>query len=199
MAVARTQGALEDLDDEVASFAGHVSLVPADLSDGAVLDRIGAAIFARWGRLDILVGNAGELGVLSPVGHVDPATWDRVVALNLTANWRLIRSCDPLLRASESGRAIFVTAAVAKGRAYWGAYAASKAGLESLVRTYALEMRKTTVRVNLIDPGPTRTRLRATAYPGEPAASVKPPEDVTEAFVDLAAADCMRHGETLAL
>lgn len=194
---ARTQGGLEETDDEIRAFDGEASLVPGDLTDGRTIDRVGAAIFQRWGRLDILVGNAGELGVLSPVGHIDPGVWDRVLAVNLTANWRLLRACDPLLRAADAGRAVFMTAGVAAGRAYWGLYAASKAALESLVRSYAQEIRKTRVRANLLDPGPTRTRLRATAFPGEDPASVKPPEVVAEACLPLVLPECLRNGETL--
>ena len=125
--VGRTQGALEEVDDEVRKLGGQASLVPADLADFAVIDRMGAAVYERWRRLDVLVGNAGVLGVLSPLGHIDPKTWDQVIAVNLTANWRLIRGFDPLLRASDAGRAIFVTSGVAQGRACWGGYAVSKA------------------------------------------------------------------------
>ena len=163
--VGRTQGALEEVDDEVRKL-GARPLVPADLADFAVIDRMGAAVYERWRRLDVLVGNAGVLGVLSPLGHIDPKTWDQVIAVNLTANWRLIRGFDPLLRASDAGRAIFVTSGVAQGRAYWGGYAVSKGALETLARTYAHECANTKVRVNLINPGPTRTRMRAAAYPG---------------------------------
>ena len=168
-----------------------------DLADGTLVDRIGAAIFARWGRLDVLVGNAATLGVLGPLGHTEPAVFERVIAVNLIANWRLLRSCDPLLRASDAGRAIFVTADVAPGRAYWGAYAASKAGLEAMIRTYAGEMAKTDVRANLIDPGPKRTRLRAAAFPGEDPEALKPADDprLIEAFIALALPACQRNGE----
>ena len=196
--VARTAAALEEVDDEIRAAGGTATLVPADLTDYAVIDRIGAAVYERWGRLDVLVGNAGALGVLSPLAHLSPEVWDQVLAVNVTANWRLIRSFDPLLRASNAGRLIFVTSAVASGRAYWGAYAVSKGALETMVRTYAAEVAKSGVRANLVNPGPTRTSMRANAYPGEDPASVKPPEAVTDVFVDLADAACSRNGEVVA-
>lgn len=197
--VARTQGALEELDDEIRDATGRrPTLVPADLTDGDGIDRIGAAVFDRFKRLDVLVGNAGLLTPLSPVAHTDPKSWDRVMAVNLTANWRLIRSFDPLLRASDAGRAIFVTSAATQApRPYWGTYAVSKAALEALVRTYAAEVAKTRVRANLINPGPTRTAMRRIAYPGEDPATVKAPEAVTGAFVDLAEAACDLNGESV--
>ncbi len=194
--VARTQGALEEIDDELRPLGGPVTLVPTDLTDFNAIDQMGAAVFERFKRLDILVGNAATLGVLSPMGHIDPKIWDSVMALNLTANWRLIRSFDPLLRASDAGRAIFVTSRAASANvAYWGAYAVSKAALESMALTYAGELLKTNVKVNLIDPGATRTRMRAEAFPGEDPLSVKPPESLTDLFVDLAESACRRHGE----
>ena len=194
--VGRTQGALEELDDALRAQGRHASLVVGDLADGALIDRIGAAIFERWGRLDALVGNAAALGGLGPLSHTEPAVFERVIAVNLIANWRLLRSCDPLLRASEAGRAIFVTSAVAPGRAYWGAYAVSKAGLETMVRTYAAETAKTAVRANLVDPGPTRTRMRMTAFPGEDAEALKPADDprLIEAFISLALPACEHSG-----
>jgi NAD(P)-dependent dehydrogenase (short-subunit alcohol dehydrogenase family) len=199
--VGRTQGALEEVDDEVSRLGGTASLVPADLTDFALIDRMGAAVYGRWGRLDVLVGNAGVLGTLSPLGHIDLKTWDEVIAVNLTANWRLIRSFDPLLRASDAGRAIFVTSGVARGRAYWGAYAVSKGALETLARTWAHELANTKVRVNLINPGATRTRMRAAAYPGEDPLSRKPADDpaLLEAFVSLAEPACLLNGELVEL
>jgi NAD(P)-dependent dehydrogenase (short-subunit alcohol dehydrogenase family) len=199
--VGRTQGALEEVDDEVRKLGGHASLVPADLADFAVIDRIGAAVYDRWGRLDVLVGNAGVLGRLAPLGHIDPKTWDEVIAVNLTANWRLIRSFDPLLRASDAGRAIFVTSGVARGRAYWGAYAVSKGALETLARTWANEVANTRVRVNLINPGATRTRMRAAAYSGEDPQTRKPADDpaLLDAFVSLAEPTWVRNGELVEL
>lgn len=197
--VGRTQGALEEVDDAVRAHGVSASLVPANLTEPSVIDRMGAAVFERWGRLDVLVGNAGILGTLTPVAHIDPAVWDEVLAINLTVNFRLIRSFDPLLRASDAGRAIFVTSGVSAGRAYWGTYAVSKGGLETLVRSYAHEIARTRVRANLVNPGATRTRMRAAAYPGEDPQSLKPPEAVTEAFVALATSSCERNGEIIAL
>lgn len=197
--VGRTQGALEDVDDRVRAMGRHASLVVADLAEPAVIDRMGAAVWERWGRLDILVGNAATLGTLTPVGHIDPASWDQVLAVNLTANWRLLRSFDPLLRASPAGRAIFVTDSCAGGLGYWGAYAVSKAGLESLVRTYAHEIGHTAVRANLIDPGATRTRIRAAAFPLEDPLSIKPADDphLLDAFVALAETSCAHNGQVI--
>lgn len=197
--VARTVGGLEETDDAVRRAGGQeATLVPLDLQDFDKIDQLGASLFERFGRLDILVGNAGVLGTLSPAGHIAPEVWQEVMDVNLTANWRLIRSLDALLRASEAGRAVFVTSGAAAGAsAYWGAYAASKAALEVLVRCYAAEVTKTALKVNLLDPGVVRTRMRAQAFPGENPASLAPPESVTDLFVELAAADCTRHGEVV--
>jgi NAD(P)-dependent dehydrogenase (short-subunit alcohol dehydrogenase family) len=194
--VARTVGGLEETDDAVRAAGGSATLVPLDLTDFDAIDRLGQSLHERFGRLDILVGNAGGLGTLSPVGHIRVRDWTEVINLNLTANWRLIRSLDPLLRASEAGRAIFVTDALARRpKAFWSAYAASKAGLEALVRVYADETERTKMRVNLVDPGRLRTRLRARAFPGEKPESVPGPESVADAFVTLAEVGCARHGE----
>ncbi|MGH6926729.1 MAG: SDR family NAD(P)-dependent oxidoreductase [Dongiaceae bacterium] len=196
--VARTVGGLEETDDAVRAAGGSATLVPLDLTDFDAIDRLGQSLHERFGRLDILVGGAGGLGTLSPVGHIRVRDWTEVISLNLTANWRLIRSLDPLLRASDAGRAIFVTDALARRpKAYWSAYAASKAGLEALVRAYADETERTKMRVNLVDPGRLRTRLRARAFPGEKPESVPGPESVTEAFIALAEAGCMQHGELI--
>ena len=194
--VARTQGALEELDDEIRASGGRASLVPADLMDFPTIERMGAATYERFGRLDVLVANAGVLGTLSPVGHIDPAEWEGVLAVNVTANWRLIRSFDPLLRRSDAGRAIFVTSGITQGISpYWGAYAASKAALEMIVRTYAAEVRKTPLRVNLLSPGAVRTAMRVAAFPGEDPDTLPAPESVTESFIRLAEPACTRHGE----
>ncbi len=194
--VARTTGGLEEVDDRVRAKGGQATLVPLDLREGDAIDRLGGALAQRFGRLDVLIGNAAELGALSPTGHIDPKVFERVMALNAGANYRLIRSLDPLLRVSEAGRAIFVTCAPAREpKPFWGAYAASKAAMEALVLSYAAETRRTRVRVNLVDPGPMRSRLRKQAYPGEAPDKVPPPETRTEAFVALAAPDCARHGE----
>jgi NAD(P)-dependent dehydrogenase (short-subunit alcohol dehydrogenase family) len=194
--VARTVGGLEEVDDAIRASGGSATLLPLDLADGAKIDQIGPSLLQRFGRCDILVGNAALLGPLSPMGHIDARDWDRMMAVNLTANWRLIRTLDPLLRLAPEGRAIFVTCAVTTAvHPYWGAYAASKAGLETLARTYAGEVTKTKLRVNLIDPGIVRSKLRAAAFPVESQETLRQPEDVTEGFVALASADCARHGE----
>lgn len=194
---ARTVGGLEETDDAVRRAGGSAAtLVPVDLTDGAAVDQLGGALHQKFGRLDILVGNAAALGDLSPVGHIEPKTWDATVAINLTANYRLIRSLDPLLRLSEAGRAIFVSSGAARNaNAFWGAYAATKAGLETLVKCYANEMRNTTVRANLVDPGGQRTKMRAHAFPGEDPASLPAPDEMTGVFVDLAEASYSRTGE----
>ncbi|MDA1089746.1 MAG: SDR family NAD(P)-dependent oxidoreductase [Proteobacteria bacterium] len=196
---ARTPGALEEIDDEIQKITGDpATLVPLDLTDFDAIDQLGAAIFKRFKKLDILVGNAGQLGTLSPLGHIQPEEWGRVMDVNVTANWRLIRSIDPLLKASDAGRAMFVSSAVGRTpRAYWGTYAVSKAALEMMAMIYAAEVEITNVRVNLINPGPTRTAMRATAFPGEDPDTVHTPESITGMFVELAEATCMRNGELL--
>jgi NAD(P)-dependent dehydrogenase (short-subunit alcohol dehydrogenase family) len=195
---ARTVGGLEEVDDAVRAAGGSATLVPVDLRDFIKIDELAAALLDRWGRLDILVGNAAEFGTFSPLGHISPTTWSEVIDLNLTANWRLIRAMDPLLRAAPAGRAIFVTAEVARGvHPYWGPYAVSKAGLEMLVKIYAGEITKTRARANLIDPGIVRTRLRARAFPGEDPAHLPSPESVTERFFTLALPECTRNGEVV--
>ncbi len=194
---ARTTGGLEELDDEIQKITGEpATLVPLDLTDFDAIDQLGASLFDRFGKLDVLIGNAGQLGTLSPLAHTDPKTWDRVMAVNATANWRLIRSMDPLLRASDAGRAVFVTSTVARdARAYWGIYAVSKAALEMTALIYAAEVAKTNVRVNLINPGATETAMRAEAFPGEDPETLKKPESITGLFVDLAEAACTKNGE----
>ena len=197
--VARTTGGLEEVDDEVRKISGErATLVPLDLTDYAGIDNLSAALYKRFGRLDALIGNAGELGVLSPMGHIDPETWDRVIAVNLTANWRLIRSCDPLLRCSDAGRAVFVTSTVGhQVRAYWSAYSVSKAALEMMVKIYAAENTETNIRANLLNPGPTRTAMRALAMPGEDPETVKTSDSITHEFVRLSEPACTLNGETI--
>ena len=187
VALARTQGALEELDDAIRAKGGSATLVPIDITDFDALDRLGAALHERWGRLDILLANAGLLGGLAPLGHYDQASWDKVMAVNVTANWRLIRSLDPLLRASDAGRAIFVGSGAAwNNRAYWGLYGASKAALHALALTYAAETVTTPVRVMVVNPGPLRTKMRASAMPGEDPSTLKTPEDLAPHIVRLA-------------
>ncbi|WP_119459608.1 SDR family NAD(P)-dependent oxidoreductase [Rhodospirillaceae bacterium SYSU D60014] len=196
--VARTSAGLEELDDAVRALGGSATLVPLDLTDFDAIDRLGGALYERFKHLDILVGNAGLLGTLTPIAQVKPKEWQQVLDVNLTANWRLIRSLDPLLRASDAGRAIFVTSGAARGpRAYWGTYAVSKAALEMLVGIYAAETAKTKVRVNLLDPGRVRTGMRAKAYPGENPETLPHPDQITDAFLALADAACTKHGETV--
>jgi NAD(P)-dependent dehydrogenase (short-subunit alcohol dehydrogenase family) len=199
--VGRTQGALEELDDHIGETgAGAVTLLPLDLRQFDDIDRMGAALNDRFGRLDIVVGNAGVLPYLAPAGHIDPASWQEIIDINLTANWRLIRSLDPLLRRAEAGRAVFTTCAAAHDAdPYWSAYAASKAGLETLVKSYAAEIAATAIRVNLVDPGPVRTRLRLNAFPAEDQSLLREPEAVTEPFLAAASPDCTRNGEIFTL
>jgi NAD(P)-dependent dehydrogenase (short-subunit alcohol dehydrogenase family) len=196
--VARTPGALEEVDDRVRARGGQATLVPLDLCQSEGIDRLGGVIAERYRRLDVLIGNAAELGVLAPLGHVEPKVFERVMALNAGANYRLIRSFDPLLRAAPAGRAIFVTCSQARDeRPYWGAYAASKAALEALVLSYAAEVRRTALRVNLVDPGPLRTRLRAHAYPGEDPTRQPEPASAVAPILALAEPGCTRHGERI--
>jgi NAD(P)-dependent dehydrogenase (short-subunit alcohol dehydrogenase family) len=186
VATARTVGGLEELDDAIRAGDGSATLVPLDLMDVAGIDRLGAALDQRYRRLDVLVGNAGVLGPTSPLGHVEPKAWDEALAVNVTANWRLIRSMDPLLQRSQAGRAVFVTSgAASNARAYRGPYSVSKAALDVLVRTYAAETASTPVRVNLFNPGPTRTRMRAAFMPGEDPATLPRPEQVADKIVEL--------------
>lgn len=194
--VGRTSGALEEVDDEIRAVGGSATLLTLDLKSHEKIDALGPTIYQRWNKLDILVGNAGILGPLSPLGHVTADAWSEVLEVNLTVNWRLIRTLDPLLRRSDAGRAIFVSSGAATTpQAYWGPYAASKAGLEALVKAYADEVANTPVRANLLNPGPTRTAMRAKAFPGEDAATLKPPDHVVETFVKLALPSCTDNGK----
>ena len=199
--VARTVGGLEERDDAIRAATGRAAggsatLVPLDLRDFIKIDELAAALYQRYGRLDILVGNAARFGTFTPLQHVTPQEWGEILDLDLTANWRLIRAMDPLLRMAPSGRAIFVTSRLARDAPpYYGVYAIAKAGLETMVRIYAGEVARTAVRVNLIDPGVVRTRLRAAIFPGEDPAGLPAPESVTAAFVELAVPECTRNGE----
>jgi NAD(P)-dependent dehydrogenase (short-subunit alcohol dehydrogenase family) len=191
VAVARTQGALEALDDEIRRLAGRpATLVPMDFSDPDGVDQLGFALHQRFGRVDVLVHAAAALGPLTPVAHIEPKSWDRVLAVNVTATFRLIRTLEPLLRASERPRAIFLTSHRGQHpKAFWGAYGASKAAMESLVRTWADELEQTNVRAVILDPGRMRTRMRAEAYPGEDPAALPDPAEIGPLIVELAQAD----------
>jgi NAD(P)-dependent dehydrogenase (short-subunit alcohol dehydrogenase family) len=198
--LARTQGGLEETDDAIRAEGGQATLLPFDLArDGDKLDMLGPSIVERFGRLDILVHAAGVLGTLTPVAHIAPKDWTACVAVNLTAAWRLIRSCDPPLRASDAGRAVFVTTRrAAEPRAYWGAYGATKAGMEHLVRTWAQEVALTPLRVNLFDPGAVATAMRAAAFPGEDPATLPQAADVAPALAALCLPSETRLGQTVA-
>lgn len=198
IALGRNVGALEELDDEIRADGGKLVLLPMDLTMYEKIDAMGASIYERFGKLDIVVGNAGLLGELAPVGHIDTQVFENTYATNVTANFRLIRSVDKLLRLSDAGRAIFVTSnASSKGRAFWGLYASTKAALESLVLSYAQEVEETPLRVNLVNPGRIRTKMRAEAYPGEDPETLPTAESITDVFVDLAATDCTKHAEVV--
>jgi NAD(P)-dependent dehydrogenase (short-subunit alcohol dehydrogenase family) len=191
VAVARTVGGLEELDDEIKAGRrktgkGEATLVPLDLTDMPGIDRLGGAIHDRWGKLDILVANAGALGVISPIGHVEAKTFEKVMAVNVTGTWRLIRSVDPLLRMSDAGRAIVVTSSLAhSARAFWAPYAASKAAVEALMRSWSEETRDMPLRVNAFDPGRSRTAMRAQAMPGEDPMTVPHPSEIAEHIMPL--------------
>jgi len=186
--LARKQKSLEPVDDEIKAEGGKASLIPLDLANGKTIDALGPSLYERFGHLDILVGNAGILGGLRPLTHIPSETWERVLAVNLTANWRLIRTLDPLLRRSDAGRVVFVTSSgvARQGRAYWGSYAVSKAALETLAKTYANETADSAITVNLVDPGATATAMRAEAYPGEDQETLQTPEDVAQVILRLA-------------
>ncbi len=195
---ARTAGALEEVDDEIREAGGSASILRLNLTHSDKVDALGPTLYERWQRLDVLVAAGGILGPLSPLTHLPDKDWDEVMGINLSANWRLIRTLDPLLRRSTAGRAVFLTSrAASKIRAYWGAYAVSKAGLEALVKTYAAEVASTPVKVNLLDPGATRTKMRAQAYPGEDAATLKAPEALAPYILELTSLDCARSGEVV--
>lgn len=197
IATARTVGGLEELDDAIKAKGGSCTLVPLDLKDLEAIDRLGPAIQQRWGKLDILVGNAGVLGVLSPVAHLDPKTFDETFKVNVTANYRLLRALDPALRASDAGRVIMLSSGAARRvRAYWGLYAATKAALEALVRAYAKEtMNISPVRAMLVNPGPMRTAMRAQALPGEDPGTLPAPEAIVPHLLALAAPDWQTTGK----
>lgn len=201
IAVARTKPELLTLDDEIKDLTGNNAvLVDEDLTDFETIDRIGAALFERYKKLDILVGAAGTLGQLSPTTHVPPNIWEQVMALNATAHWRTLRSVDPLLQQSEAGRVIFVTCSQGSRAApFWSAYGASKAALDYMTQSYAAEMQESSVRANLIDPGPVRTKLRLKAFPGEDQTKLKSPDDITDTFVELASAAYDKTGQRVTI
>jgi NAD(P)-dependent dehydrogenase (short-subunit alcohol dehydrogenase family) len=194
--LARTLKPLAEVDDAIRQIGGQATLIPLDLADGPALDALGPNLYARFGRLDVLVGNAALLGALSPLPHIASSHWERVLAVNLTANWRLIRTLDPLFRRSGAARIIFVTSSVAQTyRPYWAPYSVSKAALEALAKTYANETAGTSIKVDLVDPGAMATRMRAEAYPGEDQAALPAPEAIAEIFVTLAVAESEVIGE----
>lgn len=197
---ARTVGGLEEIDDAIRAASAEenqATLIPIDLKNGDEIEKLAAAVAQRFGRLDVLVGNAAILGDMTPVSQIDPKTWNEVIETNLTANWHLIRTLEPLLLSSDHGRAIFVTSGVSGGRAYWGGYAVTKTALEALVQTWAQELEQTKLRINIVDPGAVRTAMRAKAYPGEDPMTLPPPKDITDVFVDLADEQCVRHGDVV--
>lgn len=194
----RSQGALEELDDEINAAGGKCTLLPLQLTDGDGIDKLGPAIYERFGRLDILVANAGVLGPVSPLGHIDTKDWNELVNVNITSNWRLIRTLDPILKLSKAGRAIFVSSGVVgMNRAYLGGYTMSKAALEAIALTYAAECEITSVKVNVVNPGPVRTAMRAKLYPGEDASTLTTPEEVAPLFLELAGADYEGSGDVI--
>lgn len=196
----RTTKGLEQTDDAIRELGATATLVPLDLRRFAEIDAMAQSLHQRFGRLDVLVSCAAVLGHLAPTGHFEPALWDEMIDVNLTANWRLIRALDPLLRLSSAGRAIFATCAAAREASpYWSAYGASKAGLEAVVRSYASEIAQSTVKANLVDPGPMRTELRFAAFPFEDRAKLRAPEDATEPFVALAEASSLVNSTRVAL
>ena len=196
IAVARTQGGLEELDDEIRKDGGNATLVPLSVTDSDGIARLGAARHERHGKIDILVGNAGVAGPSSPLGHIDLKPWNDVIAVNITANFQLIRCMEPLLKQSDAGRAVFITAGSAsKAPGYRGPYAASKAALETLVRVWAAETASTPIRVNLFSPGPIRTRMRAVVFPGEDPMTLDTPEQAAEFIVPMCAPDWTESGK----
>lgn len=199
IALARTQGALEELDDAIRALGGEATLVPCDIKDFAALDRLGGAIHERWGKLDILVGNAGVLGPLTPIAHCDPDKWDQVFAINVTANYRLLRSLDPLLRASDAGRVVLISSGAAQKSnfaAFWGPYAASKSALDAILRSYAAEtVNVSNVRAMSVNPGPLRTKMRAAAMPGEDPLTLHTPEELAPKVAELCAPDWTETGK----
>lgn len=192
---ARTVGGLEEVDDAIQAAGGSASIVPVDLRQHELIDSLAAHIYERWGKLDMLVGNAGVLGSLTPVAHADPKVWQQIMDVNVTANYRLIRALDPLLRRSDAGRAVFITSDTQSDNlAYWGPYAASKAALDAMVRAYAAEVEGGALKVNLVDPGVVRTAMRAAAFPGENTEGLATPDQVADRILAFLRPDCTSHG-----
>ena len=199
VALGRTQGALEDLDDIIKNAGSSATLVPMDLKVPDGLDQLAEVIGQRWGRLDGILGNAGILGDLTPANQVEPKIFDDVMAINLTANYRLIRAMDPLMRLSDNARSVFVTSGVSVSRrAFWGAYAASKAALDAFIQCYAKEIEITAMRVNLLNPGGTATRMRAKAVPGEDPETLPKPDDIAPLIVQMMSPDYQENGQIIA-
>lgn len=193
----RVAGALEETDDQIRAAGSTATIIPLNLKQSDRVDALGPTLFERFGRLDILVANAGILGTLTPLGHVTDQNWTDTIAINLTANWRLIRTLDPVLKRSESGRVIFLSSGAASGKkAYWGPYAVSKAGTEALARTYAAEVENSPMRVNIVNPGPIATAMRAKAFPGEDPQTLPQPADIAPMFVELCLPDLKANGQT---
>jgi NAD(P)-dependent dehydrogenase (short-subunit alcohol dehydrogenase family) len=196
VAVARTVGALEEIDDAARAAGSSATLVPLDMRDYPGLYRLATALNERYRRLDVLVGNAAIGGQRSPLDHIDPQNWDEAMGVNVTANWHLIRAMDSLLKRASAGRAVFITSGAAThARAYSGAYSVSKAALNVLARIYASETEATPIRVNLFNPGPTRTRMRAQVMPGEDPMTLPTPEDVAKKIVALCLPSCSETGK----
>jgi len=196
IASARTLGGLEELDDEIKAAGGSATLVPFDLADMAAIDKLGGAINERWGKLDILVANAGVLGTISPIGHVEAKVFEKVMTINVTATWRLIRSVEPLLIKSDAGRALLLSSGAAhKCKPFWGPYSASKAAVEALARTWAHETQRLPLRILSVDPGATRTAMRALAVPGEDPETLPHPSEVADALLSLTGPDQRETGK----
>ena len=198
--LARTQGALEQVDDEIRAAGGKATLIPLNLMKLDDIDKLGPSILERFGKLDILIANAAMLGPLSPAHQITPKDWDKTFTVNVMANIRLVRTLDPLLRASDAGRVVFTTSGLAeKPMAYWGPYCSTKAALNLYAQSYAEETRQTNLRINLISPGIVDTKMLSEAFPGGYQGAMKKPEDVTDAYLKLCAPDCAKHGEIVSL
>ena len=192
--MARTVGGLEEVDDAIKSAGGTATLVPCDLTEFDRIDNLGPPLLERFGKVDVFIGNAGMLGDMTPLGHYDAKRWHAVFDINVHANWRLIRVLEPLLKRSDAGRAVLISSTAAhSARAYWGAYAITKAALETMAHVWAAELANTNVRVNLLNPGGTRTVMRAEAFPGEDPLTLKTPDVVAAALIELSVPECTKH------